>query len=180
MRAENVPSATVAGSRQQTAAPAELPFWIPGVGAWPGHVITRMDGDKPVLIWRYEAPGPNRSRISGQRPVVDLLRLTPEDAQHILDALTPPPAAARSCRASWTRWCRELLKKVMQGAPLEVAEALAELRAVKLPRKLSFNEKRMLETATALLRSALDALPDSRPKQRALEILDDRKPCPPA
>lgn len=181
MRAETAVS-TVATSRPQTAsASPDLPYWLPGIGAWPGHVVMMPDGRSAVTpMWCYTAPGPNRSGVKGMKPTAGLCRISLEDAAHILEALTAP-AVALPTRSTWTQRGRALLQKVQTGAPLEVAEAIAELRAAGRSRVLSFSEKRLLDTAKTLVRSVLDALPDTPARRRALEILDDRdrKPvCP--
>ena len=72
-----------------------------------------------------------------------------------------------------------LFPPIAQRAP-EVAEAIAELRAAGRSRVLSFSEKRLLDTAKTLVRSVLDALPDTPARRRALEILDDRDRKSPA
>lgn len=179
MRAETAVS-TVATSRPQTAsAPPELPFWLPGIGAWPGHVITRIEGGQPVAVWRYEMSSLGGRKVAGQRALTGLSRVTAEDAAHILEALQSERAALPT-RTTWQQRGRALLQKVQTGAPLEVAEAIAELRAAGRSRVLSFSEKRLLDTAKTLVRSVLDALPDTPARRRALEILDDRDRKSPA
>ena len=99
MRAETAVS-TVATSRPQTAsAPPELPFWLPGIGAWPGHVITRIEGGQPVAVWRYEMSSLGGRKVAGQRALTGLSRVTAEDAAHILEALQSERAALPTQRS---------------------------------------------------------------------------------
>lgn len=175
MRHESAVS-TVATSRQPQSA--DLPYYVPGVGAWPGHEISILERGKLVQMWRYEAQGPS-GVVPSMRPVASLCRLPIGCAEAMLSALTedvPPWPRSASDRLRLFKSLGEMLRN---GGPEDVAQVWRSVASQGRHKKLTHLEREMRDRAAAICRSVLRALPDSPATRQALEILtDDRKPCP--
>ena len=68
---------------------------------------------------------------------------------------------------TWNRRFREYSQKIKTGSVFEIAEVLRDLSVLGTDKELSFGEKRMLDTAQALLVSEL-AVAKSRPQEKII------------
>ncbi len=68
---------------------------------------------------------------------------------------------------TWNRRFREYTQKIKTGSVFEIAEVLRDLSVLKTDKELSFGEKKMLDTAQALLVSEI-AIAKARPQERVM------------
>lgn len=126
---------------------------IPGCGV--GHVdaVETMDvGGDPVKLYRITLEKDqarmwvpvHRAAAEGLRPVMSEDRV--EETWDVLKAREAPEK-----RANWNRRQRRYNEKLMSNQPLEMAEVLGELAAVRETKSLSFGERRIFERVRELL-----------------------------
>jgi RNA polymerase-interacting CarD/CdnL/TRCF family regulator len=180
MRAETVPSAVAVSRPPRDPVPDDLPYYVPGVGAWPGDeiAVTPQDGRSAATrMWRYTAQtvvGP----VVSMRPIGVLVRLAPGCLVGVLDALTAEPDRWPSAASDRQRLTRHLGEQFRNGGPEEVAQVWRSLASHGKCKRLTLMERELRDKARAICRSVLHCLPDSPDKSRALEILDDRAQGP--
>ncbi len=75
--------------------------------------------------------------------------ITPREVKKIYDLLKRRELIL--VRQTWNRRYREYMDKIKTGSVYEVAEVLRELSLLRGRKDLSFSERKMLETARALL-----------------------------
>ncbi len=68
---------------------------------------------------------------------------------------------------TWNRRFREYTQKIKTGSVFEIAEVMRDLSVLSVEKQLSFGEKKMLDTARALLVSEI-ALAKARPQEKVL------------
>ena len=79
-------------------------------------------------------------------------------------------------KQTWNRRYREYMAKIKTGSPYEVARVLRDLYILKGDKNLSFGERKMFDTAKALLVRELAvarAQPEDEIEARLLEIFSD-------
>lgn len=87
--------------------------------------------------------------LVGLRPVA-----SPEDVREALEAVAGPGEAPQG---TWNRRYRGYMDKLKAGGLLEVAEVFRDLRRLHGRKGLSFGERRMLDTARALVVAEISA-----------------------
>lgn len=75
--------------------------------------------------------------------------LSADEVQEVYDILRSKGMASDG--QTWNRRHREYMDKIKTGSAFEIAEVLRDLSRLRATKDLSFGEKRMLETARALL-----------------------------
>jgi len=81
----------------------------------------------------------------------------------------------RDCKIdtqTWNRRFREYTQKIKTGSVFEIAEVLRDLTVLSVEKELSFGEKKMLDTAQALLVSEI-SIAKSRPQERVMGDLQE-------
>ena len=68
---------------------------------------------------------------------------------------------------TWNRRFREYSQKIKTGSVYEIAEVLRDLSVLSIDKELSFGEKKMLDTARALLVSEI-AIAKARPQEKVM------------
>lgn len=86
----------------------------------------------------------NNVNSVGLRPII-----SKEDAGKVLDILKEKNVKIDT--QTWNRRYREYMEKIKTGSVYEIAEVLRDLFLLKVDKELSFGERKMLETARALL-----------------------------
>lgn len=86
----------------------------------------------------------NNVNSVGLRPII-----SKEDAGRVLDILKEKNVKIDT--QTWNRRYREYMEKIKTGSVYEIAEVLRDLFLLKVDKELSFGERKMLETARALL-----------------------------
>jgi CarD family transcriptional regulator len=81
---------------------------------------------------------------AGLRPV-----MTRKDAKKVMEVLAADEVAVKT--QPWNRRYREYMEMLKSGSPMEVAKVLRDLFRLKSDKDLSFGERRLLDTARALL-----------------------------
>jgi CarD family transcriptional regulator len=81
---------------------------------------------------------------AGLRPV-----MSRKDAKAVMEVLAAKEVAVKT--QPWNRRYREYMEMLKSGSPLEVAKVLRDLSRLKSDKDLSFGERRLLDTARALL-----------------------------
>jgi CarD family transcriptional regulator len=71
---------------------------------------------------------------------------------------------------TWNRRYREYMEKIKTGSVFEIAEVLRDLSVLRGTKDLSFGERRMLETARALLVKEIAIAKDSPEDKVAAEV----------
>jgi CarD family transcriptional regulator len=84
----------------------------------------------------------------GLRPII-----SKEEATKVIDILKVTEVKVDN--QTWNRRYREYMEKIKTGSVYEIAEVLRDLFLLKVDKELSFGEKKMLETARALLMKEL-------------------------
>ncbi|HUT76917.1 MAG TPA: CarD family transcriptional regulator [Polyangia bacterium] len=81
---------------------------------------------------------------AGLRPV-----MSRKDAKKVMEVLAADEVAVKT--QPWNRRYREYMEMLKSGSPMEVAKVLRDLFRLKSEKDLSFGERRLLDTARALL-----------------------------
>ena len=71
---------------------------------------------------------------------------------------------------TWNRRYREYMEKIKTGSVFEIAEVLRDLSLLKHDKDLSFGERKMLDTAKALLIKELAVAKSAKEEKIALEL----------
>ena len=102
------------------------------------YCLRILDTDIRILV-----PIDNAEQV-GLRNVV-----TPDDVEGVYDVLRHTETCLD--KQTWNRRYRGFMEKIKTGSLFEVAEVFRDLQRLKSTKVLSFGERRMLETARALL-----------------------------
>ena len=102
------------------------------------YVLRILDTDRKILV-----PVKNADAV-GLRQVI-----TEPEIQEIFDILRERTIAFDN--QTWNRRYREYMAKIKTGSPYEVARVLRDLYILKGDKNLSFGERKMFDTAKALL-----------------------------
>ncbi len=86
----------------------------------------------------------NNAESVGLRPII-----SKKEAAKVLDILTE--TNVKIDNQTWNRRYREYMEKIKTGSVYEIAEVLRDLFVLKVDKELSFGERKMLDTARALL-----------------------------
>ena len=143
-------------------------FRVGDHAVYPGHGVGRIDkievkeilGSKhefySVVIletgMRVMIPASNIKSV-GLRPLV-----SKEEATKVVEILKDKNVKIDN--QTWNRRYREYMDKIKTGSVFEIAGVLRDLYVLKVDKDLSAGEKKMLETAKALLLKELDLAPD--------------------
>lgn len=86
----------------------------------------------------------NNAESVGLRPIISR-----QEASKVLDILKQ--TNVKIDNQTWNRRYREYMEKIKTGSVYEIAEVLRDLFVLKVDKELSFGERKMLDTARALL-----------------------------
>jgi CarD family transcriptional regulator len=75
--------------------------------------------------------------------------ISKKEADEVVTVLKSPKVAVKT--QPWNRRYREYMEMLKSGSPGEVAKVLRDLYRLKVEKDLSFGERRLLDTARALL-----------------------------
>ncbi len=140
---------------------------VPGCGVGRIEAIEKMAvEDEEVELYRIDL-GDGNGRMwvpthlvgaQGVRPV-----MSSERAEQTWQVIKDQEAPEK--RQNWNRRQRRYNEKLMSNEPLEMAELLGELAAVRAQKELSFGERKIFERVRELLISEIAAaLGEPRPK----------------
>lgn len=133
-----------------------LPFQIGDKAVYPAHGVAEVTG-----IESHEVGGDRQTfyilRIldNGVKVMIPTgangLReiMTPTEVEEVFDVLREKEIAVES--TTWNRRYREYKDKIDSGDPKQIAAVLRDLFLLKNDKDLSFGERKMLDTAKALL-----------------------------
>lgn len=143
-------------------------FKVGDHAVYPGHGVGRIDkievkeilGSKheffSVVIletgMRVMIPASNIKSV-GLRPLI-----SKDEATKVVEILKDKNVKIDN--QTWNRRYREYMEKIKTGSVFEIAGVLRDLYVLKVDKDLSAGEKKMLETAKALLLKELDLAPD--------------------
>ncbi|MFH0811094.1 MAG: CarD family transcriptional regulator [Pseudomonadota bacterium] len=129
------------------------------LAVYPAHGVGRIEaveskeapnGTKDFYIMRILENGmiimipTENERAVGLRSLIDF-----EDVSKVYDVLRSRNVEVES--QTWNRRYREYMEKIKTGSVFEVAAVLRDLCLLKTDKTLSFGERKMLDTARALL-----------------------------
>jgi CarD family transcriptional regulator len=103
--------------------------------------------------------------------------ITKKDVTVLYKQLKTPPVFAEA--SNWNRRHRHYLDKLKTGALSDVCDVLRELMTMRGEKELSFGERKLLDTARALLIKEV-AMVTSRNEDRVSKELDSFFPPPKA
>jgi CarD family transcriptional regulator len=102
------------------------------------YVLRILDTDRKVMVPVGNAGAVGLRQVIGEEEVLELL-----------DILREPPLTVDT--QTWNRRYRGFMDKIKTGSIYDVAEVLRDLTHIRMSKSLSFGERRMLETARALI-----------------------------
>jgi len=102
------------------------------------YIMRILENDMKIMI-----PIQNADSV-GLRPLIGRHQVS-----EIYDILKTREISVNS--ATWNRRYREYMEKIKTGSVYELAEVLRDLNVLKEDKELSFGERKMLDTARALL-----------------------------
>lgn len=145
-------------------------FKVGDHAVYPGHGVGRIDKIevKEILGSKHEfysvviletgmkvmIPATNIKSV-GLRPLI-----SKEEAINVVTILKDKNVKIDT--QTWNRRYREYMDKIKTGSVIEIAGVLRDLYVLKVDKDLSAGEKKMLETAKALLLKELNLAPDVR------------------
>jgi CarD family transcriptional regulator len=145
-------------------------FKVGDHAVYPGHGVGRIDKIevKEILGSKHEfysvviletgmkvmIPAANIKSV-GLRPLI-----SKEEAINVVSILKDKNVKIDT--QTWNRRYREYMDKIKTGSVIEIAGVLRDLYVLKVDKDLSAGEKKMLETAKALLLKELNLAPDVR------------------
>jgi CarD family transcriptional regulator len=143
-------------------------FKVGDHAVYPGHGVGRIDKIevKEILDSKHEfysvviletgmkvmIPAANIKSV-GLRPLI-----SKEEAINVVEILKNKNVKVDT--QTWNRRYREYMDKIKTGSVIEIAGVLRDLYVLKVDKDLSAGEKKMLETAKALLLKELNLAPD--------------------
>ena len=143
-------------------------FKVGDHAVYPGHGVGRIDKIevKEILNSKHEfysvviletgmkvmIPAANIKSV-GLRPLI-----SKEEAINVVNILKNKNVKVDT--QTWNRRFREYMDKIKTGSVIEIAGVLRDLYVLKVDKDLSAGEKKMLETAKALLLKELNLAPD--------------------
>lgn len=143
-------------------------FKVGDHAVYPGHGVGRIDKIeiKEILNSKHEfysvviletgmkvmIPAANIKSV-GLRPLI-----SKDEAINVVRILKDKNVKVDT--QTWNRRYREYMDKIKTGSVIEIAGVLRDLYVLKVDKDLSAGEKKMLETAKALLLKELNLAPD--------------------
>jgi CarD family transcriptional regulator len=128
--------------------------------------IRILDNGMQIMV-----PARNITEV-GLRPLISRKEVT-----GLYELLQTPPVYAEA--SNWNRRHRHYLDKLKTGALCDVCDVLRELMTMRGEKELSFGERKLLDTARALLIKEV-AMVTSRKEERVSQELDSFFPPPKA
>jgi CarD family transcriptional regulator len=161
-----------------------MSFKVGDMAVYPGHGVGVVEGVETRDIagsrqtffvlkilengMTIMVPTTNADAI-GMRDVV-----SPEEVEDIYSVLMERDVELD--KQTWNRRYREYMAKIKTGSPYEVARVLRDLYILKGDKNLSFGERKMFDTAKALLVKELavsKAEPETKIEAKISEIFSD-------
>jgi len=105
------------------------------------------------------------SEAVGMRGVIG-----PSEVEEILRMLAEPEEYNGDLGQPWNQRFRQYNERINSGSPFEVAKVLKELHLLKRHKKLSFGEKKLMETALGLLAQEIAVVKGAEEQQVRKEI----------
>ena len=137
----------------------EMAFSVGDKAVYPGHGVGEVTAIEARSISGFELTfyalrilqngmqilvPTNNVRSVGMREVIEKRRVN--DVMAILKDRTPSVSGT-----TWNRRHREYVEKLKTGSIFEVAEVLRDLSMVRADKELSFGERKLLDTARAMV-----------------------------
>jgi len=135
---------------------AELPFQIGDKAVYPAHGVAEVTGiekhqvggdEQTFYILRILDNGVKVMIPTGANGLREIM--STEEVDEVFDVLKEKEISVES--TTWNRRYREYKDKIDSGDPKQIAEVLRDLYLLKNDKDLSFGERKMLDTAKALL-----------------------------
>jgi CarD family transcriptional regulator len=147
---------------------------------YPGH------GVGEITSFRAKSIGGTEQRIfditmleSGMKIMVPVVQAQAVGLRKVVDKKAIDEVYTilkmRDCKIdtqTWNRRFREYTQKIKTGSVFEIAEVLRDLTVLSVEKELSFGEKKMLDTAQALLVSEI-SIAKSKPQERVMGDLQE-------
>ncbi len=149
---------------------------VPGCGVGRVEAVEQMDVDgEEVELYRIDLGGASGRMwvpthlvsAQGVRPVMSSDHAA--KAWEVIEAQSAPEQ-----RQNWNRRQRRYNEKLMSNEPIEMAELLGELAAVRNKKELSFGERKIFERVRELLVAEIAAAteePRAKVEQRMTQVL---------
>ena len=134
----------------------ELPFQIGDKAVYPAHGVAEVTGiekhqvggdEQTFYILRILDNGVKVMIPTGANGLREIMSTSEVD--EVFDVLKEKEISVES--TTWNRRYREYKDKIDSGDPKQIAEVLRDLYLLKNDKDLSFGERKMLDTAKALL-----------------------------
>lgn len=122
------------------------------------YILKILDSDMTILV------PVDKAHEVGLRKLIPL-----EDIPQVFEIL-----AKRNVKldvSAWNKRYRNYLQKIKTGSIFEISEVLRDLSILKRDKTLSFGEKKMLDTAKALIKKEISLSKMSAEEQVELDIL---------
>ncbi|MEZ4705023.1 MAG: CarD family transcriptional regulator [Bdellovibrionota bacterium] len=103
------------------------------------YVMRILDNDMMVMIPKNNAKNAGLRELIPARSVAKVFKVFEDQREVKIDTTT------------WNRRYREYMEKIKTGSVLEIAQVMRDLYTLKKTKTLSFGERKMLDTARALL-----------------------------
>ncbi len=134
----------------------ELPFQIGDKAVYPAHGVAEVTGiekhqvggdEQMFYILRILDNGVKVMIPTGANGLREIM--STEEVDEVFEVLKEKEISVES--TTWNRRYREYKDKIDSGDPKQIAEVLRDLYLLKNDKDLSFGERKMLDTAKALL-----------------------------
>ena len=144
-----------------------LPFQIGDKAVYPAHGVVEVTDIEEKKVGGQEAKFYIlRMLDNGMKVMIptaaNALReiMSPTAVEEVFDVLRENKISVES--TTWNRRYREYKDKIDSGDPKQIAEVLRDLYLLKNDKELSFGERKMLDTAKALLVKELSIAQDMK------------------
>lgn len=144
-----------------------LPFQIGDKAVYPAHGVVEVTDIEEKKVGGQEAKFYIlRMLDNGMKVMIptaaNALReiMSPTAVEEVFDVLRENKISVES--TTWNRRYREYKDKIDSGDPKQIAEVLRDLYLLKNDKDLSFGERKMLDTAKALLVKELSIAQDMK------------------
>ena len=102
------------------------------------YVLHGLETGLRILVPTDKADQVGLRRIAGREEIAEVMEILRDKEIHV-------------DRQTWNRRYRGFMDKIKTGSVFDVAEVMRDLYRLKAEKSLSFGERRMLETARALI-----------------------------